>query len=182
MSGTRSRGSRPATVGWPGRPKARGTAGVARRASPGWAPAGATIDVMAAGIVEDIVVDLTLEVDSEVGAEELARSLVLPGVEILRSATLTSVWVTVLVAADTEAGAVALVRDSILAQIPQAARVVQAAVVTSAPLGDLHARLDAVEEEPESITLRDLVEAHLWNRREGPDRGRGPGQARRRVS
>lgn len=121
------------------------------------------------------MVDLTLEVDPGVEAESLARALVLPGLEILRSASATSVWLTVLVASDTESGAVATVRDSVLAQIPQAARVVRTTVVTSAPLGDLHARLDAGNDDLESITLRDLVETHLWNRRDGQDRGRGPG-------
>ena len=137
---------------------------------------------MAAGIVEDIVVDLTLEVDPSVETEGLARSLVLPGVEILRSTSVATVWLTVLLAADSEASAVRRVREAVLAQIPQAARVVQTTVVTSAPLGDLHARLDAAEDDPESITLRDLVEQHLWSRGEHRARSAGALEARRRVS
>lgn len=136
---------------------------------------------MAAGIVEDIVVDLTLEVDPSVGAERIARSLVLPGTEILRSTAATTVWVTVLLAADSEASAVRTLRDSVLAQIPQAARVVQTAAVTSAPLGDLHARLDAIDDDPESITLRDLVEQHLWSRGEHTARAAGAVRGRRQV-
>lgn len=137
---------------------------------------------MAAGIVEDIVVDLTLEVDPSVGTETLARRLVLPGMEILRSTSRTTVWLTVLLAADSEANAVRIMREAVLAQIPQAARVVQTTVVTSAPLGDLHARLDAVEDDPESITLRDLVEQHLWRRGEHSARSAGALGGRRRVS
>jgi hypothetical protein len=137
---------------------------------------------MAAGIVEDIVVDLTLEVDPSVGTESLARSLVLPGMEILRSTSATTVWLTVLVASDSEASAVGTVREAVLAQIPQAARVIHTAVVTSAPLGDLHARLDSADGDPESITLRDLVEHHLWTRGEHNARRGGTSNARRRVS
>ena len=132
---------------------------------------------MTPGIVEDIVVDLTLEVDPSIGSESLARALRLPGVEILRSSSTTTVWLTVLLAADSEASAVRTFRDTVLAQIPQAARVVQAAVVTSAPLGDLHARLDAVADDPESFTLRDLVEQHLWSRG-----GRSTPTAEKRVA
>ena len=139
---------------------------------------------MAAGIVEDIVVDVVLEVDRAVDPERVAAELVLPGLEILRAASSTTIWLTLLVAAASEADAVAQVRAAVLPQVPQAARMVHATVVTSAPLGELHARLDVGEDEaPESMTLRDLVEAHLWSQRDDPRARpvRGTRTARRRA-
>jgi hypothetical protein len=139
----------------------------------------------APGIVEDIVVDLTLEVDPAVDADRMVHDLDLPGIEIMRTASATTIWLTVLVAATSEAAAVKEVRALVVAQIPQAARVVQATVVTSAPLGDLHARLDTLDDdELDRISLRDLVETHLWNNRH-PEQdllGGWGGRRRRRAS
>ena len=153
-----------------------------RRASRTEAVRGATIGAMAVpGIVEDIVVDLTLEVDPAVGIDTLVRELSLPGVEIMRTASATTAWLTVLVASTSEAEAVSHVRTQVVDQIPQAARVVQTTVVTSAPLGDLHALLDTLDDdELDRVSLRDLVEAHLWNHRH-PQRDLVAGRRERRA-
>ena len=123
---------------------------------------GHTVDHM-----DDFVVDLVLEVDSRgIGVEDLARRICLPGMEILRTTARGTVWLTALVTADRESAAIARVRDSVLAQLPDRPRSVVAAVVTSAPLGDLYARLDALmgDEELDAIDVRDLVEKAMWDR------------------
>jgi len=119
------------------------------------------------GEFDDYVVDMVLEVDSRgIGVEELARRICLPGMEILRSTARGTIWLTALVTADGESAAIRDVRDSVLAQLPDRPRAVAAAVVSSIPLGDLYARLEAVlsDEELAEIEVRDLVARTMWDR------------------
>jgi hypothetical protein len=82
------------------------------------------------------------------------------------------IWLTALVAADGEPAAIRTVQDAVLGQLGGDSRVVVATVVTSAPLGDLYARLEAVaEHELDRMDLIELVEATMWA---------GDGAARRR--
>jgi hypothetical protein len=117
--------------------------------------------------VDDFVVDMVLEVDSRgIGVEEVARRICLPGMEILRASANGIIWLTALVTAEGESAAIRTVRDSVLAHLPDRPRMSVVSVVTSAPLGDLYARLDAVltDEELGAIDVRDLVERVMWDR------------------
>jgi hypothetical protein len=117
--------------------------------------------------MEDFVVDMVLEVDSRgIGVEDLARRICLPGMEILRTSAHGTIWLTALVTTDCESAAIREVRDSVLAQLPDRPRMAVTSVVTSAPLGDLYARLDAVLDDAElgDIDVRDLVEQVMWDR------------------
>lgn len=123
---------------------------------------GRTVDHM-----DDFVVDMVLEVDSRgIGVEDLARRICLPGMEILRVSANGVIWLTALVTTEGESAAIRSVRDSVLAQLPDRPRMSVVSVVTSAPLGDLYARLDAVltDDELGSIDVRDLVEQAMWDR------------------
>jgi hypothetical protein len=117
--------------------------------------------------MDDFVVDMVLDVDSRgIGVEELARRICLPGMEILRTSARGTIWLTALVTAEGESAAIRQVRDSVLAQLPDRPRATVTAVVDSAPLGDLYARLDAVlgDAELAAIDVRDLVEQVMWDR------------------
>ena len=123
---------------------------------------GHTVDHM-----DDFVVDMVLEVDSRgIGVEDLARRICLPGMEILRTSAHGTIWLTALVTAEGESAAIRAVRDSVLAQLPERPRSAITAVVTSAPLSDLYARLDAVLGDAElgAIDIRDLVAQQMWDR------------------
>jgi hypothetical protein len=113
---------------------------------------------------EDYVIDMVVEVESRgVDVDAVARGLELPGVEVLRTTGRGMIWLTALVTAHGESEAIREVQDSVLAQLGAQSRVVVAAVVTSAPLGDLYARLDSVaDHELDRMDLIDLVEATLW--------------------
>jgi hypothetical protein len=113
---------------------------------------------------EDYVIDMVVEVESRgVDVDAVARGLELPGVEVLRTTGRGMIWLTALVTAQGESEAIREVQDSVLAQLGAQSRVVVAAVVTSAPLGDLYARLDSVaDHELDRMDLIDLVEATLW--------------------
>jgi hypothetical protein len=116
--------------------------------------------------IEDFVVDMVLEVDSRgIGVEDLARRICLPGMEILRASAHGIIWLTALVTAEGESAAIRSVRDSVLAQLPDRPRMSVVSVVTTAPLGDLYARLDAVltDDELGAIDVRDLVERVMWD-------------------
>jgi hypothetical protein len=123
---------------------------------------GHTVDHM-----DDFVVDMVLEVDSRgIGVEDLARRICLPGMEILRTSARGTIWLTALVTAEGESAAIRAVRDSVLAQLPERPRSAITAVVSSAPLSDLYARLGAVlgDEELGEIDIRDLVAQEMWDR------------------
>jgi hypothetical protein len=119
---------------------------------------------------EDFVVDMVLEVDSRgIGVEELSRRICLPGMEILRTTDSGTIWLTALVTAQGDAQAIAQVRSSVLAQLPDRPRAVAAAVVSSVPLGDLYARLQTVLaddelDELDGLDIRDLVAQTLPDR------------------
>ena len=126
---------------------------------------------------EDYVVDMVIEVESRgVDVDALARQLVVPGFEVLRTSGRGMIWLTALVTASGEPAAIQQVQDEVLGQLA-GARVVVATVVTSAPLGDLYARLDSVLTDPDldRMDLIDLVEATLWNQPGHP--ARDPGEA-----
>lgn len=114
---------------------------------------------------EEYVIDIVVEVESRgVDVDAVARSIVLPGVEVLRTTGRGMIWLTALVTADGEPAAIRSVQDAILHQLGGDSRVVVATVVTSAPLGDLYARLDAVaDHELDRMDLIDLVEATMWS-------------------
>jgi hypothetical protein len=114
---------------------------------------------------EEYVIDIVVEVESRgVDVDAVARSIVLPGVEVLRTTGRGMIWLTALVTADGEPAAIRSVQDAVLHQLGGDSRVVVATVVTSAPLGDLYARLDAVaEHELDRMDLIDLVEATMWS-------------------
>lgn len=115
---------------------------------------------------EDYVVDMVIEVDSRgIDVDAVARTVVLPGVEILRTGGRGMIWLTALVTADGEAAAIALVNDAVHACLSGSARVVVSTVVCSAPLGDLYARLDGVlsDGELDRLDLFELVEACMWD-------------------
>lgn len=123
---------------------------------------GHTVDHM-----DDFVVDMVLEVDSRgIGVEDLARRICVPGMEILRTSAGGTIWLTALVTAEGESAAIRAVRDGVLAHLPDRPRSTVTAVVNSAPLGDLYARLQAVlsDAELEAIDVGDLVEAVMWDR------------------
>ncbi|HEX6888032.1 MAG TPA: hypothetical protein VF143_07985 [Candidatus Nanopelagicales bacterium] len=113
---------------------------------------------------EDYVIDMVVEVESRgVDVDAVARGLELPGVEVLRTTGRGMIWLTALVTAQGESEAIREVQDSVLAQLGAQSRVVVAAVVTSAPLGDLYGRLDSVaDHELDRMDLIDLVEATMW--------------------
>ncbi|HYN56961.1 MAG TPA: hypothetical protein VES03_07170 [Motilibacterales bacterium] len=116
--------------------------------------------------MDDFVVDVVLEVDSRgIGVEDLARRICLPGMEILRASARGTIWLTALVTAHRESAAIRMVRDSVLAQLPDSPRSVATAVVTSAPLGDLYSRLEALpgDAQLDAIDVHDLVEQTLWD-------------------
>lgn len=124
---------------------------------------------------EDYVVDMVIEVESRgVDVDALARQLVVPGFEVLRTSSRGMIWLTALVTAGSEAAAIQQVQDEVLGQLA-GARVVVASVVTCAPLGDLYARLDSVLTDPElnRMDLIDLVEATLWSEQGHPARQSG---------
>jgi hypothetical protein len=114
---------------------------------------------------EEYVIDIVVEVESRgVDVDAVARSIVLPGVEVLRTTGRGMIWLTALVTADGEPAAIRSVQDAVLHQLGGDSRVVVATVVTSAPLGDLYARLDAVaDHELDRMDLIDLVEATMWS-------------------
>ena len=117
------------------------------------------------GVGEDFVVDLLVEVDSRgVDVDAVARSITVPGVEILRTTGRGMIWLTALVTADGDAAAIRQVQDSVLQVLDDTSRIVVATVVCSAPLGDLYARLSTVatDDELDRLDLIDLVEATLW--------------------
>jgi hypothetical protein len=118
--------------------------------------------------VDDFVVDMVLEVDSRgIDVEDLARRICLPGMEILRTSARGTIWLTALVTAEGESAAIREVRDRVLDQLPdRRPRLAITSVITSAPLGDLYARLDAVlgDEELGSLDIRDLVAQQMWDR------------------
>jgi hypothetical protein len=117
--------------------------------------------------MDDFVVDMVLEVDSRgIGVEDLARRICLPGMEILRTSARGTIWLTALVTAEGESAAIRAVRDSVLAQLPDRPRATVTAVVDSAALSDLYARLDDVlgDEDLGAIEVRDLVERVMWDR------------------
>ena len=123
---------------------------------------------------EDYVVDMVIEVESRgVDVDGLARRITVPGIEVLRTSGRGMIWLTALVTADGEPAAIEQVQDDVLAQL-SGARVVVASVVTSAPLGDLYARLDTVLTDPDldRMDLIDLVEATLWSQSDHPGRRR----------
>lgn len=123
---------------------------------------GQTVDRM-----DDFVVDMVLEVDSRgIGVEDLARRICLPGMEVLRTSARGTIWLTALVTAEGESAAIREVRDRVLDQLPERPRSAITSVITSAPLGDLYARLDTVlgDEELGAIDIRDLVEQQMWDR------------------
>jgi hypothetical protein len=113
---------------------------------------------------EEYVVDMVVEVDSRgVDVDAVARGITLPGVEVLRTTGRGMIWLTALVTAPGEPAAIRQVQDAVLGQLGAQSRVVVAAVVTSAPLGDLYSRLDAVSDhELDRMDLIDLVEATMW--------------------
>ena len=124
---------------------------------------------------EDYVVDMVIEVESRgVDVDALASRITLPGVEVLRTSGRGMIWLTALVTAGGEPAAIQHVQDDVLAQLA-GARVVVACVVTSAPLGDLYARLDSVLTDPDldRMDLIDLVEATLWSSADHPAARRG---------
>ncbi|MCU0300600.1 MAG: hypothetical protein MUF35_03225 [Candidatus Nanopelagicales bacterium] len=123
---------------------------------------------------EEYVVDMVVEVESRgLDVDALARSIVLPGVEVLRTTGLGMIWLTALVAAADEPAAIREVQQAVLGQLGGPSRVVVATVVTSAPLGDLYARLEAAgDDDLDRLDLIDLVEATMW--------GSGSGAARLR--
>jgi hypothetical protein len=117
--------------------------------------------------MDDFVVDMVLDVDSRgIDVEDLALQICLPGMEVLRTSARGTIWLTALVTAEGESAAIRLVRDTVLAQLPDGPRATITSVVNSAPLGDLYARLDVVigDEELGAIDLRDLVEQQMWDR------------------
>jgi hypothetical protein len=123
---------------------------------------------------EDYVVDMVIEVESRgVDVDALARRITLPGIEVLRTSGRGMIWLTALVTADGEPAAIQQVQDDVLAQL-SGARVMVASVVTSAPLGDLYARLDSVLTDPDldRLDLIDLVEVTLWSHPDHPARTR----------
>jgi hypothetical protein len=118
---------------------------------------------------EDFVIDMVIEVDSRgIDVDAVARTITVPGVEILRTSGRGMIWVTALITAEGEATAIRAVEDSVLRQLRDGARVVVASSVTGVPLGDLYARLDSVlaDHELDRIDLVDLVESTLWEREE----------------
>ncbi len=117
--------------------------------------------------MDDFVVDMVLEVDSRgIDVEDLARRICLPGMEILRTSARGTIWLTALVTAEGDSEAIRLVRDQVLEQLPDRPRSTVTSVITTAPLGDLYARLDAVlgDKELGAIDVRDLVEQQMWDR------------------
>lgn len=128
------------------------------------------------GAIEDFVIDMVIEVDSRgVDVDAVARRIQLPGIEILRTSGRGMIWLTALVAAEAEQAAIRQVQGSVLAQLDGPSRVVVATVITSAPLGDLYARLDSVLSDPEldRMDLIDLVEASMWTDRDRAERRSG---------
>jgi hypothetical protein len=118
---------------------------------------------------EDFVIDMVIEVDSRgIDVDAVARTITVPGVEILRTSGRGMIWVTALITAEGEATAIRAVEDSVLRQLREGSRVVVASSVTGVPLGDLYARLDSVlaDHELDRIDLVDLVESTLWEREE----------------
>ena len=116
---------------------------------------------------EDFVIDMVVEVDSRgIDVDSLARRIDLPGIEILRTSRRGMIWLTALVAAEGETAAIREVEGRVLSQLSEGSRVVVATSVTSAPLGDLYARLDSVlaDHELDRMDLMQLVEATLWTR------------------
>lgn len=116
---------------------------------------------------EDFVIDMVIEVDSRgIDVDALARQITVPGVEVLRTSGRGMIWVTALVTADGEAAAINSVQDQVLPELSDGSRVVVVTAVTSAPLGDLYARLDPVlaDHELDRLDLIDLVEATVWMR------------------
>lgn len=130
-------------------------------------------------LAEDYVIDLVVEVDSSgVDVDALARQITVPGVEILRTTSRGMIWLTALVSAPDEPAAIRAVQEVVLGHLDRGARVVVASVVTSAPLGDLYARLDGIPSDADldRLDLIDLVEATLWHGRPpwaAADAGRG---------
>lgn len=116
---------------------------------------------------EDFVIDMVIEVDSRgIDVDALARQITVPGVEVLRTSSRGMIWVTALVTAEGETAAIRSVQDQVLRQLSAGSRVVVVTAVTSAPLGDLYARLDTVlaDHELDRLDLIDLVEATVWVR------------------
>jgi CobQ-like glutamine amidotransferase family enzyme len=115
---------------------------------------------------EEHVVDLVVEVESRgVDVDALARRVVLPGIEVLRTSGTGMIWLTALVTAADPQAAIQRVQDALADQI-DAGRVVVATAATSVPLGELYARLDSAltERQLEGLDLFDLVQATLWSR------------------
>jgi hypothetical protein len=116
---------------------------------------------------EDFVIDMVIEVDSRgIDVDALARQITVPGVEVLRTSGRGMIWVTALVTAEGETAAIRTVQEQVLRQLSDGSRVVVVTAVTSAPLGDLYARLDTVlaDHELDRLDLIDLVEATVWVR------------------
>jgi hypothetical protein len=117
--------------------------------------------------IEDFVVDMVIEVGSRgTDVDALARRLVLPGMEVLRTTGGGLVWLSALVTADGDSSAIRQVQHTALAALGEEASVVAATVIAGAPLGDLSSRLAAVlgELAPHRMDLIDLVEATRWER------------------
>lgn len=123
--------------------------------------------------LEDVVVDLVVEVDSRgVDLDEVARSLVVPGVVLLRSASREVLWLTTVVAARDEEEAVRAVRARVLAQVGTDPGAAVATTATAITLGDLFACLDHTDPQRDlevdlpqgRVDLLDLVAAHVWDR------------------
>ena len=116
---------------------------------------------------EDFVVDMVIEVGSRgTDVDALARRLVLPGVEVLRTTSGGLVWLSALVTAAGEASALRQAEDVALSALGGVAHVVAATVITGSPLGDLPSRLAAVlcDRDAHRADLIDLVEASRWDR------------------
>jgi CheY-like chemotaxis protein len=116
---------------------------------------------------EDFVVDMVIEVGSRgTDVDALARRLILPGLEVLRTTGGGLIWFSALVTADGESAAIRQVQDAALSELDGRAVVVAATVIAGAPLGDLPSRLDAVlcDLEPHRMDLIDLVQAARWDR------------------
>lgn len=120
-----------------------------------------------AATMDDLVVDMVLKVDSRgIDVEDLARRIRLPGMEILRSTAHATIWLTALIVADGQESAIRQMRDEVWSQLPESARSVAKAEVSSIALGDLYACLESVlaDEELAEIDIRDLVARTLWDR------------------
>ena len=115
---------------------------------------------------EDFVVYMVVEVDSRgIDVDVLSRSLTVPGVEVLRTSRRGMIWLTALVTAPGEATAIGEVQRRVLERVPPGSRIVVATTVAGAPLGDLRARLEAVDLDRtlDRMDLIDLVETALGN-------------------